>query len=52
MAFNMLMDIQSNMHKMTTLGIIQLWSSWTGGCLIKHLYKMATKQMCLPFTGF
>ena len=22
----------------------QKWSSWTGGCLIKHLYKTTTNQ--------
>ena len=32
----------SNLYKTTTLGTIQKWSSWTGGCLIKHLYKTTT----------
>ena len=33
------------MYKTTTLGTTQSWSSEAGGCLIKHLYKTATKQM-------
>ena len=32
----------SNLYKTTTLGTIQKWSSWTCGCLIKHLYKTTT----------
>ena len=35
---------QSNLHKTTTFGTTQKWSSWTGGRLIKHLYKMTTKK--------
>ena len=34
--------LQSNLYKATTLGITQKWPSWTGGCLIKHLYKTTT----------
>ena len=29
---------------MTTLGTIQKWSSWTGGCLIKCLKPPQTKS--------
>ena len=36
--------IQSNLYKTTTLGTTQKWSSWTGGRLIKHLYKMTANQ--------
>ena len=32
--------IHSNLCKTTTLGITQKWLSWTGGRLIKHLYKI------------
>ena len=39
--------VQSNLYKITTLGTNQKWSSWAGGCLIKHLYKTATKQIVL-----
>ena len=35
---------QSNLHKTVTLGTTQKWSSWTGGCHTKHLYKMTTKM--------
>ena len=44
-------NIQSNLHKTTTLGTTQKWSSWAGGCLVKHLYKTFTKQM-LFLAGF
>ena len=44
--------VQSNMYKTTTLGNTQKWSSWAGGHLKKHLYKMATKHMYLFFAGF
>ena len=37
------MKVQSNLLKTTTLGATQKCLSWTGGRLMKHLYKMITK---------
>ena len=42
----------SNLYKMTTIETTQKWSSWVGGCLIKHLHKTATKQMQPSLAGF
>ena len=39
--------LQSNLHKTTTLGTTQKRLSWTGGCLIRHLYKITTNQIWL-----
>ena len=44
--------IQSNVNKMTTLWTTQKCSSWPGGHLIKHFYKMANKQMWPFLAGF
>ena len=44
--------IQSNLYKTTTLGTTQKWLFWTGGCLIKHLYKMTANQIWLLLAGF
>ena len=44
--------IQSHLYKMITLGTTQKWSSWTGGRLIKHLYKMTTNQIRSFFGRF
>ena len=44
--------LQSNLYKMTSLGTTQKWLSWAGGHLVKHLYKMATKQMWSFLAGF
>ena len=40
-----MVSIQSKLYMTTTFGTIQKWSSWTGSCLIKHLYKMTTTQI-------
>ena len=48
----MKMDIQSNLYKSTTLGTTQKWLSWTGGCLIKHLYKMTSNKIWSFLAGF
>ena len=37
--------VQSNLYKTTTLGTTQKWLSWTGGYLIKYLYKTTTNQV-------
>ena len=37
--------LQSDLYKTTTPGATQKWLSWTGGHLIKHLYKMTTSQL-------
>ena len=42
----------SKLYKTTTIGTTQKWSSWAGGCLIKHLYKTATKQIQPSLAGF
>ena len=47
-----LLKIQSNLYKATTFRTIQKWSSWTGGRLTKHFYKMATNQMWSLLAGF
>ena len=44
--------LQSNLYKRTTVGTTQKWLSWAGGCLIKHLYKMATNHMWSFLAGF
>ena len=44
--------VQSNLYKATTLGTTQKWSSWAGGRLIEHLYKMTTNQMWSFLAGF
>ena len=36
---------QWNLYKTTAIRTTQKWSSWTGGCLIKHLYKTITNQI-------
>ena len=47
-----MLELQSNLHKTTTLGTTQKWLSWAGGHLIKHLYKMITNQMWSLSAGF
>ena len=42
----------SNLYKTTTFGTTQKESSWTGGCLIKHLYKTTTNQIWSFLEGF
>ena len=44
-AVGIIILMQSNLYKTTTLGTTQKRSSWAGDCLIKHLYKMTTNQM-------
>ena len=44
--------IQSNLYKTTTLGTSQKWSFWTGGRLIKHLYKTTTNQIWSLLASF
>ena len=34
---NLVFELQSNLYKTITLGTTQKWSSWAGGCFIKHL---------------
>ena len=46
------LKFQSNLYKMTTIGTTQKWSSWTGGHLIKHLYKTTTNQIWSILAGF
>ena len=36
---NLVFELQSNLYKTITLGTTQKWSSWAGGCFIKHLHK-------------
>ena len=43
--------VQSNLYKTTILGTSQKGSSWTGGRLLKHLYKTTTKQIWSFWTG-
>ena len=40
-----MVKIQSNLYKTTTLGTTKKWTSWTGGHLMKHLYKKTTNQI-------
>ena len=44
--------VQSNLYNMTTLGTTPKWSSWTGGGLMKHLYKTTTNQIWSFLAGF
>ena len=38
-------QVQSNLYQTTTRRTTQKLSSWAGGGLIKHLYKMATNHI-------
>ena len=38
--------------KTATLGTTQKCLSWTGGCLIKHLYKATTNKIWSFLSGF
>ena len=44
--------LQSNLYKMTNIATTQKQPSWTGGCLIKHLYKTTTNQIWSFLAGF
>ena len=46
------LTVRSNLYKTTTPGTTQKWSSWTGGRLIKHLYKTTINQISLFLVGF
>ena len=47
-----LMKLQSNLYKTTTLRTTQKQSSWTCGCFIKHLYKTTTNKIWSFLAGF
>ena len=44
--------VHSNLNKTTTVGTSQKWSLWTGGRLIKHLYKTTRNLTCRFWQAF
>ena len=45
-------ELQSYLYQTTTFGTTQNWSFWTGGRLIKHLYKTTINQIWSLLAGF